>query len=137
MKRRVQDYWCALCYSRTGHTIELEDDAPQSIDSCPQEMPCESCNNPHAYRVFSAPRLMTRAAVPDGTDRGDGWRIAREAARVHSESLSQPWFKRLDHEKEVARLNRRAERESHRNKHEPSKSYDPDRQSKPPTGDNK
>lgn len=121
MKRRVQDYWCPHCTSRTGHLIELEDDVPNSMDSCPQEMPCHTCGNLKAYRVFSVPRLMTRGAVPDGTDRGDHWRLHKEKAKVESESLNLPHDKRLQHHKEMQRLDERASKVSARNKTAPLK----------------
>ena len=122
MKRRVQDYLCPECGWRSPHLIELADDVPNSMDSCPEEAECFACDS-RARRVFSAPATMLRAAVPDGTDRGDGWRVARDLARARSASFSLPPDKRGDLHREMASLERASAKVDHRNRQEPSKKY--------------
>ncbi len=118
---RMQDYYCALCMEKTGHCIELSDEMPSSIDSCPEQLPCGVCGE-MANRTFSVPRLMIKGAVPDGTDRGDGWRVAREIAQVRSESFDKPWAARGAHHEQIRKLEEvSATKINHRNRQKPMK----------------
>jgi hypothetical protein len=105
-KLRTQDYECSDCGLRDSYLVELPHGVESGIDACPDTVPCSACGAA-ADKRFSAPNLMQRA-FPDGVDRGDAWKITKEAAKLRAESNKKNYKKRGEEAKEIRNLEKRA-----------------------------
>lgn len=108
---RSQDYFCddgegkEGCGWRDSELIPIEEGQPYSEDSCPASVPCPLCERP-AVRLFSAPAIMTRS-LPDGTFRGEGWQLTKEAAKLKlRRKRTKGTAEKAEITKEIDRLNK-------------------------------
>ena len=88
MRFHSQNYRCADCGSIEPELIELAPDAPRSTESCPEvisDTPCSHCRGTNRQRTFGAP-MLGLASLPDGTDRGNRFNMAKEAAYLRSDA---------------------------------------------------
>ena len=98
---RSQDYYCE-CGWQDALLIELPHDVPYSIDSCPATTRCPECGA-DAARTFGAPATMN-VALPDGTDRGDTWRLMKTEAQLKRKRKAIPPKKRGDVDAAIAEV---------------------------------
>lgn len=105
-KLRSQDYLCSVCGLRDTHLVELPDDVESRTESCPERAPCHECGSP-STRVFGAPTVLT-ASYPDGHKRGEGYQLAKEAARLRRARRGIPPTKRGEINREISQLEKRA-----------------------------
>jgi len=103
MRLRSQDYWCDVCDCRFVRVVEIAEDAEFSSTACPQTVKCEMCGWEDAYPVIGAPRVL-KASLPDGTSRGDAWKLTREISDLRSKSFDLPPEKRGELNSEMDRL---------------------------------
>lgn len=102
---RSQDYWCDHCEIRFWELVELPPDVEFSMDICPRIVHT-TCGTPDAQPVIGAPRVL-KASIPDGTSRGESYRLTKEIAARKSESFDLPWQQRGELNAEAARLEKR------------------------------
>lgn len=106
-KLRSQDYECPDCGLRHTYLVELPHGVESTTENCPPTVTCNACGERAEIR-FSAPNLMQRA-FPDGVDRGDSWKITKEAAKLKAEAKKKNWKKRGAENQEIKRLEQKAQ----------------------------
>lgn len=118
-KLRMQQYRCLACRHSFDELVELPDGAAMSMDSCPQSIRCGECGD-DAVPVISAPRIMN-TALPDGTDRGDTWKRAKEAAHLRRARRDLHPSKRGEIDREIASLNKQNQQRGKSDRFDPKR----------------
>lgn len=70
------EYYCMKC--------DITVTAQFPYDKRPEMVECTHCGNPGAEYLISAPNLMVKEALPDGTKR-KGWSDLKEASKLNKE----------------------------------------------------
>lgn len=90
----TRDFECTSCSHRFYELLKRSEDDGFAM--------CPDCGG-SAERIVSRPNTMHRA-LPDGTDRGDNFKRAKEANDREIEMYDLPRDKRGDHKKEIKKL---------------------------------
>ena len=94
----TRDFRCTACYDKFDKMIKRADD--NGTTRCPS---CGALAN----KVLSAP-MVFKAAFQDGVDRGDGYRLHKEASKMETKMMDLPPDKRAEAKKEIHKIKKAA-----------------------------